>query len=846
MPNDSQILLVNSDPSAHLLLRSCLTAAGYHRILEVSCGLSAVKLLRTTPIDLLITEIDLLALDGWRLARLVRSGIFPSESVIPIIMVAKTWCERIAETTAREFGINYLLPMEQCERLPEVIESLAAAPAEAFRNPRVLVVEDQADTAQIANRILRQRFTVEIAVDGASGLDAWRQGRHDLVLLDVMLPKMSGPDVLREILRLDPHQPVVIMTAFSTIDLAEELMLEGAADFIAKPFRAEQLRRVCELAARREDYMVSNAQFAARLQSVQESTEAFRKISATHQRLLDNLSTVVLELDSAGQLQFLNRAWTRLTGYSVEESLGRPLSSFLANDGEGGPNTLQAGLGSLLSNRLDDCCFELRLIANQGQAIWAECKLDAIASKSSGRAILGCLDNISERKQAQQELEFRAMHDYLTGLYNRHYFDNALRQMAATSARGNGRHALIYLDLDHFKVINDHFGHQHGDMILREIAALLLSRTRQADILCRVGGDEYALLLSNTIPAQALRIADEIRQLIQGVHCQVAGQQLGVSCSIGLSDIDGSATNPEDYQKQADIALYVAKRRGRNRVHLYDPEDRESDELRTSIDWTRRLGRAIEQERLLLHFQPVLHIASQSIAHYEALVRIDQGDEGLILPSVFIPALERAGAMAQLDHWVVNKSIALLQQNPCLHRVAINLSAQAFCDDALVPLVEELLRTTDVTPDRIIFELTESASMSNLAATQRMIKRLNELGCSFSVDDFGTGFSTFGYLKQFPAECIKIDGSFIVHLDRNPVDQSLVRAISEVARALGKQTVAEFVESAAVLKLVQTLGIDYAQGYFVGRPLPLEEILAVASKPVAVGAEQRPVSSSWT
>ncbi|BCR04376.1 hypothetical protein DESUT3_14450 [Desulfuromonas versatilis] len=837
MPRDIHILLVNNAPEVRQMLRTALAEAGYGNITEASCGLSASKILRSTPLDLIITDIEITALDGWRLARLIRSGVFHCSSATPIIVVAKTWCERIAETTAREFGVNEMIALEHFQTLPEVVQSCLQAPAEIFRNPSVLVVEDTQDTADLVLRVLRHRFDVEVAGDGRSGLEAWKKGRHDLVLLDTMLPGMSGPEVLQAIMEIDPEQPVVIMTAFSSVDLAEDLMLKGAADFIAKPFRAEQLRKVCELAVKRDDYLVSNAQFAARVESVRESTEAYRRVSEAHQRLLDNLSTIVLELDAGGRIRFVNQAWNRLTGFSVAESLEKPLISFMAHDKGSGRN----GLKSLLTRESVSFQGELRLNDKQGQTHWVECRMDAINS-DEGPAIFGCLDDISERKKAQSQLEFLTMHDHLTGLYNRHYFDGALRRMVATSSRGQGSHALLYIDIDHFKVINDTFGHQRGDALLREISELILSRLRRSDVLCRLGGDEYAILAPNSDPSQAKVIAEEICQLLQNFRSQIDGKQVGLSCSIGISEIHGLAVSPEEYLKQADIALYVAKRRGRNRVQVYDPKDTESEELRNSLDWARRLRQAIEEDWLQIHFQPIMHIGSGKIAHYEALVRLDLPGRELVFPGEFIPALELAGEMPLLDHAVIRQTIALVAANPGLGRVAINLSAQAFRDEQLAPLIEGQLRLKDVAPSRIMFELTESASISNITAAQRMIKRLNGIGCEFAVDDFGTGFSTFGFLKLFPAEFVKVDGSFISNLDRNPVDQVLVRSISEVAKALKKKTIAEFVHSETVLNLVKGLGIDYAQGYHIGPPLPIGELKLTASAEAYAAGNPNPAT----
>ncbi|MCK4620828.1 MAG: EAL domain-containing protein [Desulfuromonadales bacterium] len=828
LPATAEILIVNCDVVLRGAIRESLSGSG-HGVVEADSGLTALKILQSVAVKLVVMDISIGDLDGWRLARIIRSGIYRCERDIPIILVTNSWCERITQITAREFGMNHLLSSDSLERLPQLVETCLAGSISSLLSPRLLVVEDHSDNAELVKRILRNKFIVEVASDGASGLAAWLKGRHDLVLLDVMLPGMSGPEILERILRIEPQQPVVIMTAHSSMEMAEELMTKGAVDFISKPFRAEQLRQVCELASRREDYMVSNAQFAARLEILQERTEAYRKVSEDHQRLLDNLSTVIFELDEKGSIRFLSRAWTRLTGFPIEESLGKKLTSYLATEGRLQKSRYSRQLKGLVSGKLQQCEFELPLLTRERKIIWLECKLDVIGADQDSLTIFGCLDDISKRKKAQQELEFLAMHDHLTGVNNRHYFDNVINQMTASAARGRDRHALLYIDLDHFKVINDTFGHNRGDIVLRDIATLLRSRVRKSDVLCRIGGDEFAVLIYNCGHEQAQTTADAICELIQGYQYSHAGQQLAISCSVGVCEIDGKMESSAEYVKQADTALYVAKRRGRNLVHFYDPADRESADLRASIDWARRFRKAIEDDNLFLLFQPVMHIKSGAIAYYEALIRLNLPEEEVVMPGDFIPALEDAGEMALLDHWVVSHAIDLLGQFSQLHQIAINLSAQAFRDERLVSLIKELLAENQVDPRRIIFELTESASMTNIAATQRMIEQLRQIGCSFALDDFGTGFSTFSYLKQFPAESIKVDGSFIAQLDKNREDQAVVRAIIEVAQALGKQTVAEYVENEAVLALIRELGIDFAQGYFIGHPIPVEEILQASS-----------------
>jgi DNA-binding response OmpR family regulator len=317
---EARILLVNDHPDARALIRRTLQRAGFSNIVEASDGRTAVHELRTAPVDMVITDVHMPHLDGWRLARMVRSGVFRCPSNIPIIVVSATFSERIAEITAREFGVSRFLPLKNRRQLTETVYECLGEQSLATSRPRLLIIEDNEGTAELAKRILRGRFEVEWAADGQSGLAAWLARRHDLVLLDIMLPGMSGGTVLREVLKLRPTQAVVIMTAHGTMERSEDMMLQGAADFVAKPFHADQLRRVCEIAVRREDYMVTNEQFVQRLQALRASEDAYRRMAEAHQRLLDNLGTVVFELDIEGRLRFVNRAWERITGFASTKS----------------------------------------------------------------------------------------------------------------------------------------------------------------------------------------------------------------------------------------------------------------------------------------------------------------------------------------------------------------------------------------------------------------------------------------------------------------------------------------------------------------------------------------------
>jgi PAS domain S-box-containing protein len=295
-----------------------------------------------------------------------------------------------------------------------------------------------------------------------------------------------------------PSQSVVIMTANHTMELAEELMLKGAADFVTKPFRAEQLRRVCETASRREDFIISNIQFANKVESLNQSRAQYKQVSEQHQSLLDQLGSIIIELDDNGNICFLNKAWEKFTGYSIRESHQRSLLDFMETPQAGG-SYISNELKTILSGSVKSHSFEFKLKNKFNEELWVEARFEVNVEKDhKSRCISGTIDNVTSRKKAQNDLEYLAMHDGLTGLFNRLYFETELKQFSATASRGNGPHALLYLDLDRFKIINDTLGHHQGDTVLRNISELISSRLRESYFFARIGGDEFALLFPNT------------------------------------------------------------------------------------------------------------------------------------------------------------------------------------------------------------------------------------------------------------------------------------------------------------------------------------------------------------
>jgi len=793
-------------------------------VLQATNSIDAVEILRVSQIDLVITEVDIGNVDGWRLSRLIRSGIFSSNKNLPILLVTENHCERIAETTARMFDINRVISYQELELVVEVVEQVILDQGNLNKAQNILVIEDTEDTATLVQRMLKNKFAIDIAFDGISGLKAYKSKHYHIVLLDIMMPGMSGDEVLDVIMTHNPKQVVIAMTAHGTIDLAEIMLVKGAADYIQKPFRAEQLRKVCDIAAKREDFLVSNEQFAAKVNALKSEQKKYDSLSKSHYRVLDSLNSIVIELTSSGRISFLNKAWYQSTEFMVSESIGQLFTDFIHESSFQAKQYLKESFTDLLSGNISQDHIELKLNKKSGDFFWCEINISPYFDDEHVLiGISGTIDDISVRKKADQRLKHVALHDTLTGVHNRYYFDKELKNIASSAARTHIVHSLLYLDLDHFKVINDSQGHHQGDLVLKEIARLLSERTRSSDVLCRIGGDEFAILLTNTPVTEAKKAAIEICRVITESSFRFAEQVYKVSCCIGLSVVDGKAISTDLYLQQADLAMYAAKEKGRNRVHVFTEDDKITEELKQSFEWSQKLQKALLADDIVLHFQPIMDLATRKIESYEALVRLIVDDK-MIYPNDFIPSLEKAEEMNLLDRHVIDKALSLMQQHAVLKRVAINLSAQAFTDDRLFSFIADKLVEYEIEPSLVIFELTESASLSNITGTQRMVNRLNELGCHFSIDDFGTGFSTFAYLKQIPAGSVKIDGSFVKDMLKNTVDAVLVKAIHETAHALGKTTVAEFVEDEATLEKLAELGVNYAQGYFIGKPVDIKLI----------------------
>ena len=553
---------------------------------------------------------------------------------------------------------------------------------------------------------------------------------------------------------------------------------------------------------------------------------------------LSSIGDAVMTTDPQGKTRYLNRVAEQLTGWSnhlahdidiqdtlrlVDETTGEPLE--------------HVALKCLLQRQAIGVSSHTQLVTREGRHIPIEDSAAPIWSHDGN--ILGAVvvfRDVSHERKLSQQLSWQATHDTLTGLVNRREFEHLVSN-ALHSAKEEGHvHALLYLDLDQFKVINDTCGHGAGDMLLQLLAKLLQQQMRDSDILARLGGDELGVLLPHCPLDHARLVGEQLRQSIKDFRFTWDSRNFELGVSIGMVEITQDSKSMSELLIAADQACYLAKEQGRNRLHVYQESDVMLAQRHGEMLWISRLKEAFEYDYFRLYAMPIVHLHDSPEYHDEVLIRIRNGKGDLILPGAFIPAAERYDMMLSIDRWVIRAVCAHIEsvrdslpplealaesqrRTPALY--SVNLSGMSLADTGLQDYITDQFVQYAIAPEQICFEITETAVIANLPKAQIFMRQLKAMGCSFSLDDFGSGFSSFGYLKALPVDYLKIDGVFVRDIATNTINRAMVKAINEVGHVMGLKTVAEYVEDATTLAVIRELGVDYAQGYAVGKLRPL-------------------------
>lgn len=540
---------------------------------------------------------------------------------------------------------------------------------------------------------------------------------------------------------------------------------------------------------------------------------------ARYRDLVETAHDLVWSMDIKGRWTYLNKAVIDIYGYEAEEMLFKPFSDFQLAESR---TADLSAFETILSGK-ELVGYETVHIDKHGNHRHISFNAKPMLNPDGSVAyITGTARDITSKKAYENELTYQAQHDSLTGIYNRKYFQQELERVVSRVARSAADCAVFYMDLDQFKYVNDTVGHGAGDKLLLETTNLLRSHLREGDLLARFGGDEFTVLLYNLDRDEACAVAEGLRKLFEHYQFVDSGQSFNITLSLGIACITNQTTSADDVLSQADIACNIAKSNGRNRIHIARPGKNEQDGLANDMGWASRVRDAFENDRFSLVYQPIISVANGAVNDYEVLLRMQRDNGDIILPGGFMPAAERFGLVHNVDRWAITRAITHLDELSLQHktslRFAINLSGRAFEDKELLPLIRGLINDSNLSPSQLTFEITETAAIANLRDASKFITRLKDLGCEFALDDFGSGFCSFSYLKKLPVDKLKIDGSFVKNLAETHVDQAMVQSMNQIAHALGKKTIAEFVENNQTLQLLKGYGVDFAQGNYLGIP----------------------------
>jgi diguanylate cyclase (GGDEF)-like protein/PAS domain S-box-containing protein len=543
-----------------------------------------------------------------------------------------------------------------------------------------------------------------------------------------------------------------------------------------------------------------------------QAEEASRRLAA----IVEQSGDAILAIDRDGTITAWNRGAERLLGYDAADATGQPMMSVVPE--ERGDEERE-----VLRQVLDGAT-----ISYEGQRLHADRHMIDVSVTASPIAnaqgtviaVSAILRDVTESKLLERRLRHLATHDPLTGLLNRGAFDGELERSVAFARRFESAAALLLVDIDHFKYINDTYGHAVGDAALRRVADILAARLRETDLFARVGGDEFGVILAGTTADDASAVAEELLDAIRSdTSIQLEGNVVRLTASIGLTAIDPAEhVTTEDIVRQADIAMYEAKESGRDRrVESTGATGSEPSSV-ARLGWAHRVRDALREDHFVLHQQPIVRLSSGHVERAELLIRMRNDHTELIPPGAFLPAAERFRQIGAIDHWVIGRAIEMLRETEAPRILHVNLSGMTISDPKLITELPARIARESGDPTRLAFEITETAAIENIDTATELAQRLSTLGCEIVLDDFGSGFASFYYLKYLPFAVIKIDGEFIKQITTSRVDQVTVRSIVELAHGLEKTTIAECVENEPTLQLVRQLGIDYAQGFHIGRP----------------------------
>lgn len=697
-----------------------------------------------------------------------------------------------------------------------------------IRQTSVLFVDDSRSIRVYYQRLLeRNHYTVLTACSVDEAYQIALDKTIDIVIVDYFMPEQNGY-VLCQKLRDNPLTADIrtaVITGTYLDSVIRDCLQAGAIECMFKN-EAEEL-------------------FLARLSGMRRFIEVQRAIEKQRENLsaiLESVGEGVYGVDNDGHITFMNPAALKVLGLcNAKTLLGVNASdAFHCTKQEAGRDQLKQAYysGEPLKG------WETKFCHLGGKEIPVDCTLYPLFVNDKQEGSVIAFRDISDRKMMEEKLRWQATHDHLTGLYNRRYFETFLEEEISSVSRTGIMSALVYLDLDRFKYVNDTAGHEVGDKLLVDLSRELSKHLRRHDAAARIGGDEFALILKNVDQGIAVSIADEIRASLSKLRVHHEDKAYHVNASFGVAMMDVPNITAGDVMANADIACHISKRLGRNQTHMYEQGSDEKNAMGSELGWSVRIREALEKDEFQLHYQPIMNMkdidlanlpaqdgvlwqrhlnSTNKIVSYEVLVRMVDENGELSYPDSFIPTAERFNMMTDIDMWVLDNALQEVtatgeEASKNIH-LSINICGNTVDSDESLDRIKALINQYDISPASLTFEVTETCAIANLEQANYFINDLRKMGCRFSLDDFGSGFCSFSQLKNLPTDFIKIDGQFVRSMARGATDRAIVTAMNDVAHSLGRYTVAEYVDSPEIVRLLKICGVDKVQGHYISEPL---------------------------
>ncbi len=848
-----RVLIVEESATLRYMLGKTLQKQGYE-LITVDSFESAIETLQSNTLELHAILVGWPNYEHFEVSKrlLVLLDREPYSEVAVILLSNDAELELLNWMSTRR--TTALVPWESYQEvvssLQTMLDPLPQQPVVEQRTiPRgtkptsVLFVDDSKSIRTYYQRLLeRNNYSVVTANSVSEAYKVALEQDIDIAIVDYFMPEQNGY-VLCQKLRDEPRTADIrtaVITGTYLDSVIRDCLQAGAIECMFKN-EAEEL-------------------FLARLSGMRRFIEVQRSIEKQRENLaaiLESVGEGVYGVDKDGRITFMNPAAQKVLGmHDVKSLLGvNAFDAFHCDNHDVGRDLLKEAYFS--GEQLKG--WETQFRHKSGKEIPVDCTLYALSVNGKQEGSVIAFRDISERKMMEEKLRWQATHDHLTGLYNRRYFESYLEKELNIVSRTGIMSALVYLDLDRFKYVNDTAGHEIGDQLLVDLSQEVTKHLRRHDVAARIGGDEFALILKNVDESVAVSIADEIRTSLSKLRVHHDDKAYHVNASFGVAMMDVPDVTAGDVMANADIACHISKRLGRNQTHMYEKSSDERNAMGSELGWSVRIREALEKNMFQLHYQPIMQMKDVDLGNlpaqdgvlwqrhfnetdminsYEVLVRMLDENGSLHYPDSFIPTAERFNMMTDIDMWVLENALQeVVATGPASKniRLSINISGNTVDSDETLDRIKSLIDQYGISPGSLTFEVTETCAIANLEQANDFINELRKIGCRFSLDDFGSGFCSFSQLKNLPTDFVKIDGQFVRSMARGATDRAIVTAMNDVAHSLGRYTVAEYVESPEIVRLLKICGVDKVQGNYISVPLtelPNTNVVSFAKRQV--------------